>query len=66
MNHYIWCKGYKYVRVPTYKIKFRLFGHWFRLFKSGYVRRRVGAKITTPKMWKMYEDLIISQKQIKI
>jgi hypothetical protein len=62
MNHYIWCKGYKYVRVPNYKISFDLFGIRVRLFKTGYTRRRVGAKMTTEKDWKFYEKLLTKPK----
>lgn len=53
-KNYTWLKPYHYVYIPIYLIKI-----WkIRLFKIGQVRRRVGAKVTKPEVWNLYEKLL--------
>ena len=54
MKNYVWAKGYKYVDVPIYLIRF-----WkIRLFKIGSKKRRIGTKLTNNKTWKLYGKMI--------
>ncbi len=64
-KNYTWGKGYTYTKVPKYLINFNfhLFRWWYiRLFKIGTVRRRTGAKLTRPEIWKVYEKFLTTKK----
>lgn len=60
MKDYTWAKGYTYAKIPIYWIHFCIFGHWIRIGKKGYIRKRQGAMITKPEIWKIYEKLLKS------
>ena len=58
MKNYKWAKGYKYVRIPVFFRRFDLFGFTLTIASHRTKRCRVGAMVTTDKIWGLYEKLL--------
>ena len=58
MSNRQWVKPYKYTKVPVFFKRFSLFGYTLTIQSNKMVRRRVGAVMTPPKIWDLYEQLL--------
>ncbi len=59
-----WVKPYKYVDVPVFFRRWDLFGFSIIIQSHKTKKRRVGAIVSSDKVWDLYEDLLTPKRKI--